>query len=40
MSANYEYSKRLKATEGTVTAVEETAKGFFVTVEFDEEDVE
>ena len=39
MSANYEFGKRLKSSEGVVTAVEETPKGFFVTVEFDEEDV-
>ena len=40
MSANYEFSKRLKSTEGVVTAIEETSKGFFVTVEFVEENIE
>ena len=36
MSANYKANERLKSTEGTVVAVEETPKGYFVTVEFDE----
>ncbi|MCM1257326.1 MAG: hypothetical protein NC307_05695 [Roseburia sp.] len=36
MSANYKFSERLKSTEGKVVSVEETPKGFFVTVEFDE----
>lgn len=36
MSANYKFSERLKSTEGKVISVEETPKGFFVTVEFDE----
>ena len=36
MSANYKFSERLRSTEGKVVSVEETPKGFFVTVEFDE----
>ena len=36
MSANYEVSERLLATEGVVVDVKETEKGFFVTMEFDE----
>lgn len=36
MSANYMFRERLKSTEGTVVDIKETAKGFFVTVEFDE----
>lgn len=36
MSANYPFSERLTSTEGKVVSVDETPKGFFVTVEFDE----
>ena len=36
MSGNYTFRERLKSKEGKVVDVEETAKGFFVTVEFDE----
>lgn len=36
MSANYKFSERLKSKEGKVIEVEETPKGYFVTVEFDE----
>lgn len=39
MSANYKYNERLKSTEGKVIGVRETEKGYFVTVEFDEEDI-
>lgn len=36
MSANYKFGERLKSKEGTVVDVEETPKGYFVTVAFDE----
>lgn len=36
MSANYTFRERLKSKQGVVKKVEETPKGFFVTVEFDE----
>lgn len=36
MSANFLASERLVSREGTVINVEETEKGYFVTVEFDE----
>lgn len=36
MSANYKVSERLKSSEGKVLEIEQTPKGFFVTVEFDE----
>ncbi len=36
MSANYPSGERLSSTEGKVTDIRETPKGFFVTVEFDE----
>lgn len=36
MSGNYAVSERLKSREGVVVDVEETEKGFFVTMEFDE----
>lgn len=36
MSANYSFGERLKAEEGTVVSIDETPKGFFVTVEFEE----
>ena len=36
MFENYKFSERLKSKEGKVVNVEETPKGFFVTVEFDE----
>lgn len=38
MSANFTVSERIQATEGTVVDVKETPKGYFVTVEFDEEE--
>ena len=36
MSANYEFSERIKSTKGVVKDIHETPRGFFVTVEFDE----
>ena len=36
MSGNYSFSERLESKEGKVVSVHETAKGFFVTVEFEE----
>ncbi len=36
MSANFLASERIKSKEGTVVSIEETDKGFFVIVEFDE----
>ena len=39
MSANYVFRERLKSREGTVVDVEETPKGFFVTMEFDEDEL-
>lgn len=38
MSANYAYYERLKSKEGVVKAIEETPRGFFVEVEFDEDE--
>ena len=37
MSANFEFRKRLKSKEGTVKSIEERPGGFYVIVEFDEE---
>lgn len=39
MSANYKYNERLQSREGKVVDVRETEKGYFVTVEFDEEEI-
>lgn len=38
MSANYDTLHRLKSREGVVSKIEETPRGYFVTVDFDEED--
>ncbi|MCI8992740.1 MAG: hypothetical protein HFG80_08495 [Eubacterium sp.] len=40
MSANYKPSERLKSTEGTVVEIKETPHGFYVIVEFEEEEQE
>ncbi len=39
MSANYKYNERLASREGKVVDVRETEKGYFVTVEFEEEEI-
>lgn len=39
MSGNYTSRERLLSTEGTVVDVKETSKGYYVVVEFDEEDL-
>lgn len=39
MSANYKYNERLQSREGKVVDVRETEKGYFVTVEFEEEEI-
>ena len=36
MSANFRYFERLKSKTGVVKSINETPRGFFVTVEFDE----
>lgn len=36
MSGNYPFSERLKSREGVVSAIEDTPRGFYVTVDFDE----
>lgn len=38
MSANIPFRNRLKSRKGTVTNIEENARGFYVTAEFDEEE--
>lgn len=38
MSGNYPFNKQLKSKEGIVVDVTENPRGFYVTVEFDEED--
>ena len=36
MSRNYKFGERIKSREGIVQEIEETERGFFVKVEFDE----
>ena len=36
MSANYRFTERLTAREGVVTKVEQNARGFYVTAQFEE----
>ncbi len=38
MSGNFPFRERLLAREGRVTAIEEKERGFYVVVEFEEED--
>ena len=40
MSANIPFRNRLKSSKGVVAEVVENARGFYVTAEFDEPDVE
>jgi hypothetical protein len=40
MSPNITFRKRLKSKEGTVTAISENPKGFYITVTFDEDEPE
>ncbi len=40
MSGNYTTLQRLKSTEGLVSDVRETPRGYYVTVDFDEEDID
>lgn len=37
MSGNYVFRERLKSRKGIVTSVEEKPRGYYVTVEFDED---
>jgi hypothetical protein len=36
MSANYSLSERLNATEGVVSDIKNTPRGYFITVDFEE----
>ena len=40
MSANIPFRYRLKSRRGVVADIEENARGFYVTAEFDEPEVE
>ncbi|MBQ8327653.1 MAG: hypothetical protein IJX86_11310 [Lachnospiraceae bacterium] len=40
MSGNYPFNKQLKSREGIVTDITENPRGFYVTVEFDEDDID
>lgn len=40
MSRNYQAYERLSTREGIVRAVNQTERGFYTTVEFDEADIE
>ncbi|MBO5488774.1 MAG: hypothetical protein J5972_02585 [Eubacterium sp.] len=39
MSANYVFRERLKSTKGIVKQIKHNEKGFYVVVEFDEEEI-
>lgn len=39
MSANIPFRNRLQSREGVVTDIEENARGFYVTAEFEEEEI-
>lgn len=40
MSGNYAYYERLKSREGVVKAILDTPRGYFLQIEFDEEELE
>ncbi|SEA02945.1 hypothetical protein SAMN02745687_01489 [Lachnospiraceae bacterium NK3A20] len=40
MSGNWPFTKRLQSTEGVVSSVEQNERGYYVTVAFDEDDVQ
>ena len=37
MSGNYQFRERLKTREGVVSNIEENPRGYYVTVDFDED---
>ena len=39
MSGNFPFREQLKSQKGIVTAIEENARGYYVTVEFDEPEI-
>ncbi len=39
MSGNFPFREQLKSRKGIVTAIEENARGYYVTVEFDEPEI-
>ena len=39
MSGNFPFREQLRSRKGIVTAIEENARGYYVTVEFDEPEV-
>lgn len=40
MSGNYPFREQLKSRKGVVTAIVENARGYYVTVEFDEPEIQ
>ena len=40
MSGNYPFREQLKSRKGIVTAIVENARGYYVTVEFDEPEIQ
>ena len=39
MSGNFPFREQLKSRKGIITAIEENARGYYVTVEFDEPEI-
>lgn len=39
MSGNFPFREQLKSRKGIVTAIDENARGYYVTVEFDEPEI-